>query len=70
VEHVGLVLAGVATVAFDDRVIEMHPGHLFYVPRSRMTAGLWGLSPTCRSTSLGRTNTAGEGSRRNLPLNF
>jgi quercetin dioxygenase-like cupin family protein len=32
VEHVGLVLAGVATVAFDDRVIEMHPGHLFYVP--------------------------------------
>jgi quercetin dioxygenase-like cupin family protein len=32
VEHVGLVLAGVATVAFDDRVIEMHPGELFYVP--------------------------------------
>ena len=32
VEHVGLVLAGVATVAFDDRVIELRPGHLFYVP--------------------------------------
>jgi hypothetical protein len=32
IEHVGLVLAGVATVAFDDRVIEMHPGQLFYVP--------------------------------------
>lgn len=32
VEHVGLVLAGVATVAFDDRVIEMHAGDLFYVP--------------------------------------
>jgi quercetin dioxygenase-like cupin family protein len=32
VEHVGLVLQGVATVAFDDRVVEMHPGELFYVP--------------------------------------
>jgi quercetin dioxygenase-like cupin family protein len=32
VEHVGLVLAGIATVAFDDRVIEMHAGQLFYVP--------------------------------------
>ncbi|HEY4649749.1 MAG TPA: cupin domain-containing protein [Gemmatimonadales bacterium] len=32
VEHLGLVLHGVATVAFDDRVIEMHPGDLFYVP--------------------------------------
>lgn len=32
VEHVGLVLAGVATVAFADRVQEMHPGDLFYVP--------------------------------------
>jgi hypothetical protein len=32
VEHVGLVLAGVATVALADRVIEMHPGDLFYVP--------------------------------------
>jgi quercetin dioxygenase-like cupin family protein len=32
VEHVGLVLQGVATVAFEDRVVEMHPGELFYVP--------------------------------------
>ena len=32
VEHVGLVLQGVATAAFDDRVVEMHPGELFYVP--------------------------------------
>jgi quercetin dioxygenase-like cupin family protein len=33
VEHVGLVLAGTAAVAFDDgRVVEMHPGELFYVP--------------------------------------
>ena len=32
VEHLGLVLQGVATVAFEDRVVEMHPGELFYVP--------------------------------------
>jgi len=33
VEHVGLVLAGVATAAFaDGRVIELRPGDLFYIP--------------------------------------
>jgi quercetin dioxygenase-like cupin family protein len=32
VEHVGLVLTGVATVAFEDQVVEMHPGELFYIP--------------------------------------
>src|SRR3954452_23133935 len=32
VEHVGLVLSGIATVAFDDgRVIELTPGTMFYV---------------------------------------
>jgi quercetin dioxygenase-like cupin family protein len=33
VEHIGLVLAGVATAAFDDgRVVELRPGMLFYIP--------------------------------------
>jgi quercetin dioxygenase-like cupin family protein len=33
VEHVGLVVSGVATVAFEDgRVIELRPGSLFHVP--------------------------------------
>jgi EutQ-like cupin domain len=33
VEHVGLVLSGTATVAFDDeRVIELRAGDLFYIP--------------------------------------
>jgi quercetin dioxygenase-like cupin family protein len=33
VEHVGLVVSGVATVAFDDgTVIELHAGDLFHVP--------------------------------------
>ena len=33
VEHVGLVLAGVATAALDDgRVVELRPGNLFHIP--------------------------------------
>ena len=33
VEHVGMVISGVATAAFaDGRVTEMKPGDLFYVP--------------------------------------
>jgi hypothetical protein len=33
VEHVGLVLRGTATIAFDDgRVIELRAGQLFHVP--------------------------------------
>lgn len=33
VEHVGLVVSGTATAAFDDgRVIEMRAGDLFYIP--------------------------------------
>jgi quercetin dioxygenase-like cupin family protein len=32
VEHVGLVLAGVATVAFEERVLELPAGQLFYIP--------------------------------------
>jgi len=33
VEHVGMVVSGNATAAMDDgRVIEMHPGDVFYIP--------------------------------------
>jgi hypothetical protein len=33
VEHVGVVVEGVAAVAFaDGRVVELHPGDLFHVP--------------------------------------
>ncbi len=33
IQHVGMVLAGTATAAFDDgRVVEMHRGDLFYIP--------------------------------------
>ncbi len=33
VEHVGLVLAGVATAAFDDgTIVELRAGELFYIP--------------------------------------
>ena len=45
VEHVGLVLAGAATVAFADRVLEMHPGDLFYVPPEPHDSWVVGDSP-------------------------
>lgn len=45
VEHVGLVLAGVATVAFADRVIEMRPGDLFYVPSDPHDSWVVGAEP-------------------------
>ncbi len=45
VEHVGLVLAGVATVAFADRVIEMRPGDLFYVPPDPHDSWVVGAEP-------------------------
>ncbi|TLY79349.1 MAG: cupin [Gammaproteobacteria bacterium] len=33
VEHVGLVLSGMATAAFDDgRIVELRAGELFYIP--------------------------------------
>ncbi|MFQ5799160.1 MAG: cupin domain-containing protein [Bacteroidota bacterium] len=33
VEHVGLVVAGTATAAFEDgSVVELKPGNLFYIP--------------------------------------
>jgi mannose-6-phosphate isomerase-like protein (cupin superfamily) len=33
VEHVGLVLSGSATIAFDDgRIVELREGNVFYVP--------------------------------------
>ncbi len=33
IEHVGMVVAGKAAVAFDDgTIIEMHAGQLFYIP--------------------------------------
>jgi hypothetical protein len=45
VEHVGLVLAGVATVAFHDRVIELTPGDLFYVPPDPHDSWVVGAEP-------------------------
>jgi quercetin dioxygenase-like cupin family protein len=45
VEHVGLVLAGIATVAFEDRVIELRPGDLFYVPPEPHDSWVVGQEP-------------------------
>jgi hypothetical protein len=40
VEHLGIVLAGHATAAFDDgRVVDLTPGTIFYIPPENTTAG-------------------------------
>jgi uncharacterized RmlC-like cupin family protein len=45
VEHVGLVVTGVATVAFQDRIIELRPGELFYVPPEPHDSWVVGQEP-------------------------
>jgi len=43
---VGLVLSGVATVAFDDgRVVELRPGSLFHVPAAPHDSWVVGSEP-------------------------
>jgi len=46
VEHVGMVVSGIATVAFDDgRVIELREGNLFHVPPVPHDSWVVGDSP-------------------------
>ncbi|HWK90152.1 MAG TPA: cupin domain-containing protein [Longimicrobium sp.] len=46
VEHVGMVVSGTATAAFDDgRVVEMHAGELFYIPPTPHDSWVVGSEP-------------------------
>jgi hypothetical protein len=46
VEHVGLVISGVATAAFDDgRVTELTPGTIFYIPPTPHDSWVVGSEP-------------------------
>lgn len=46
VEHVGVVLSGVATAAFDDgRVIELRAGELFHIPAAPHDSWVVGDQP-------------------------
>ena len=46
VEHVGLVLSGTATAAFDDgRVTELRPGALFHIPPTPHDSWVVGIEP-------------------------
>lgn len=46
VEHVGLVLSGAATAAFEDgRVFELHAGDLFYIPPEPHDSWVIGSQP-------------------------
>jgi hypothetical protein len=46
VEHLGLVVSGVATAAFDNgRVIELRPGDVFYIPPEPHDSWVVGVEP-------------------------
>jgi quercetin dioxygenase-like cupin family protein len=60
VEHVGLVVSGVATVAFEDgRVIELRPGSLFHVPAVPHDSWVVGGEPYVSLHFLGAEHYAG-----------
>ena len=59
VEHVGMVISGVATAAFaDGRVTEMKPGDLFYVPAEPHDSWVVGDVPYVSLHFLGATKYA------------
>ncbi|HYN10409.1 MAG TPA: cupin domain-containing protein [Vicinamibacterales bacterium] len=63
VEHVGLVISGVATVAFDDgRVIELGAGELFHVPPVPHDSWVVGDTPYVSLHFLGAERYAKAGS--------
>ena len=66
VEHVGLVVSGVATVAFDDgRVIELGAGELFHVPAVPHDSWVVGETPYVSLHFLGAESYAkAEGKRQ------
>ena len=59
VEHVGLVLSGTATAAFDDgTVTELRPGELFYIPPRPHDSWVVGNEPYVSLHFLGASNCA------------
>jgi uncharacterized RmlC-like cupin family protein len=59
VEHVGMVVSGVATAAFaDGRVTEMKPGDLFYVPGAPHDSWVVGDEPYVSLHFLGASKYA------------
>src|SRR5919109_4710827 len=62
VEHVGLVLSGTATAAFDDgSVIELHAGELFHIPAVPHDSWVIGDEPYVSLHFLGAERYAAKG---------
>tara|TARA_B110000008_G_scaffold237649_1_gene243513 strand:- start:157 stop:510 length:354 start_codon:yes stop_codon:yes gene_type:complete len=59
VEHLGMVISGGATAAFaDGRVVEMHEGDLFYIPREPHDSWVVGDQPYVSLHFLGANHYA------------
>lgn len=62
VEHVGLVVSGCATAAFDNgQVVEMHAGELFYIPPTPHDSWVVGDEPYVSLHFLGADHYAASG---------
>jgi mannose-6-phosphate isomerase-like protein (cupin superfamily) len=65
VEHVGLVVSGVATVAFEDgRVVELRAGNLFHVPATPHDSWVIGSEPYVSLHFLGAAQYGQHGKHR------
>lgn len=59
VEHVGLVLSGTATAAFDNgQIFELRPGELFYIPSTPHDSWVVGDQPYVSLHFLGASHYA------------
>ncbi len=62
VEHVGLVVSGVATAAFaDGRVVELRPGNLFHIPATPHDSWVVGNEPYVSLHFMGADHYAKQG---------
>lgn len=62
VEHVGQVLSGTATAAFDDgRIVELNAGDLFYIPPTPHDSWVVGEQPYVSLHFLGADHYAEDG---------
>src|SRR3954467_8091541 len=69
VEHVGLVISGGATAAFEDgRVIELKPGELFYIPPTPHDSWVVGDQPYVSLHFLGADRYAAARRATELPI--
>lgn len=68
VEHIGLVVSGAATAAFDDgHIVELRAGYLFHIPAIPHDSWVIGDEPYVSLHFMGADHYAKSGERRDAP---